>query len=271
MPGRGEEAGPGTHAPADAGLSWDALLTARRGPVTDFLLWAEERERSPVRSMRLENREDLIRVRQILPLFGEPWWAAVVYSCFDSVRGTQAVAHAFKEPVPADQAAAILSELVLPRGAVQHHRTQPGHARAKIALISACSHAREIRLILQEPGGFHERFEELLALPLDWWGRTTCYDLLVRTGMLGIRGQRYQPDRAYLAGSTGPGKGFALVWGVPVNRGNAEHCEQILREWSRRWFDTCARLGVAWEGGPYRAGDFENALCIYQERHSVPR
>jgi hypothetical protein len=257
----------------DQGLAdadWDALLAARRAAVTDFLLWAKAREGIPGRSMRLENREDLARVRQVRPLFSEPWWAAVVYSCFDSVRATQAVAYAFKEPVPADQAAAILSELVLPRGAVQHHRTQPGHARAKIALISACSHAREIRLILQEPGGFHERFEELLA-PLDWWGRTTCYDLLVRTGMLGIGGQRYQPDRAYLASSTGPGKGFALVWGVPVNRGNAEHCEQILREWIRRWVETCDRLGVSWEGAPYQAGDFENALCIYQERHSVQR
>jgi hypothetical protein len=245
---------------------WDALLIARRAPVTDFLLWAEVRERTPGRSMRLENREDLTRVRQVLPLFGQPWWATVVYSCFDSVRGTQAVAKAFREPVLADQAAAILSGLVLPRGAVQHHRTQPGHARAKIALISACRHAEELRSVLFEPGGFHELFEELLALPLDWWGRTTCYDLLVRTGMLGIGGQRYQPDRAYLADSTGPSRGIARVWGVQVSGGNAEQCEQVLREWSRRWVETCARLGVSWEGAPYSAGDFENALCIYQER-----
>jgi len=248
---------------------WQALLIVRRGPVTDFLLWAEERERTPGRSMRLRNREDLHRVRQVLPLFGEPWWAAVVYSCFDSVRGTQAVANAFKQPLPPDQAAAILSGLVLPRGAVQHPRTQPGHARAKIALISACGHAGELRSILHEPGGFHERFEELLALPLRWWGRTTCYDLLVRTGVLGIGGQRYQPDRAYLAGSTGPSKGFVRVWGVQVNRDNAEHCERILKAWSRRWVETCARLGVSWEGAPYSVGDFENALCIYQERPPV--
>jgi len=103
----------------DRGLAdadWEALLTARREPVTDFLLWAEERERTPGRSMRLRNREDLTRVRQVLPLFGEPWWAAVVYSCFDSVRGATAVADAFKEPLPPDQAAAMLSGLVLPRG-----------------------------------------------------------------------------------------------------------------------------------------------------------
>ncbi len=192
-----------------ADADWDALLTARRALVTDFLLWAKERERTPGRSMRLRNREDLTRVRQVLPLFGEPWWAAVVYSCFDSVRGTQAVADAFKEPLPPGQAAAILSGLVLPRGAVQHHRTQPGHRGAKIALISACGHAGGIQSILHEPGGFHQRFERLLALPLPWWARTTCYDLLVRTGMLGIGGQRYQPDRAYLADSTGPSKGFA--------------------------------------------------------------
>ncbi len=252
-----------------ADADWDALLTARRALVTDFLLWAKERERTPGRSMRLRNREDLTRVRQVLPLFGEPWWAAVVYSCFDSVRGTQAVADAFKEPLPPGQAAAILSGLVLPRGAVQHHRTQPGHRGAKIALISACGHAGGIQSILHEPGGFHQRFERLLALPLPWWARTTCYDLLVRTGMLGIGGQRYQPDRAYLADSTGPSKGFARVWGVQVNGGNAEHCEQILREWSRRWAETCARLDISWEGAPYSAGDFENALCIYQERRPV--
>ena len=248
---------------------WDTMLTARRGPVTDFLRWAEERERTPGRSMRLENREDLTRVRQVLPLFGEPWWAAVVYSCFDSVRGTQAVADAFKQPLPPDQAGATLSRLALPRGAVQYHRTQPGHRGAKIALTSACGHAEEIRSILHELGGFHQRFEQLLALPLRWWARTTCYDLLVRTGMLGIGRQSYQPDRAYLADSTGPSKGFARVWGVKVNRGNAEHCEEILREWNWRWAETCARLGVLWEGEPYSAGDFENALCIYQERPAV--
>ena len=99
-----------------ADADWEALLTARRAPVTDFLLWAMERERTPGCSMRLENREDLTRVRQVLRLFGEPWWAAIVYSCFDSVRGTRTVADAFKDPVPADQAAAILAELVLPRG-----------------------------------------------------------------------------------------------------------------------------------------------------------
>ncbi len=137
--------------------NWDTLLTARRGPVTDFLHWAEERERTPGRSMRLENREDLTRVRQVLPLFGEPWWAAVVYSCFDSVRGTQAVADAFKQPLPPDQAGATLSRLALPRGAVQYHRTQPGHRGAKIALTSACGHAEEIRSILHELGGRIER------------------------------------------------------------------------------------------------------------------
>ncbi len=134
---------------------WDTLLTARQGPVTDFLRWAEERERTPGRSMRLRNREDLSRLIQVLPLFGESWCAAVVYSCFDSVRGTQAVADAFEQPLPPDQAAAILSRLVLPRGAVQHHRTQPGHRGAKIALVSACGHAGEIRSILHELGGFH--------------------------------------------------------------------------------------------------------------------
>jgi hypothetical protein len=97
-----------------ADADWDALLTARRSTVIDFLLWADERERTPGRSMRLENREDLTRVRQVLPLFGKPWWAAVVYSCFDSVRGTQAVANTFREPVPADQAAAILSRTAGP-------------------------------------------------------------------------------------------------------------------------------------------------------------
>jgi hypothetical protein len=257
------------HPLADA--DWDALLTARRASVTDFLLWARQRERTPARSMRLENRDDLTRVQQVLPLFDEPWWGAVVYSCFDSIQGTRAVAYAFKAPVRPERAAAILEALVLPRGSVQHHRTQPGHKGARMALISACDAAGEIHRILYGSGGFHQRFEELLALRLDRWGRTTCYDLLVRTGMLSIGGQRYEPDRAYLAGSTGPGKGFAQVWGLQVTRGNAERGEQILRAWSRRWVETCARLGVSWEGAPYSPGDFENALCIYQEHRPVVR
>lgn len=216
--------------------------------------------------MRLKNREDLVRTREILPIFEQDWWGAVVYSCFDSVLGTRAVSDRFNKPISGAHAKKFLGGANLPRGAVQHHRTQPGHTGAKIALISACEHSHELRDVLHAREGFHQRFEELLSLHLRSWGRTTCYDLLVRTGTLGIGGSRYQPDRAYLAGSTGPMKGFNKIWGIQVSKTNAQYCEEILRAWSRRWSETCYHLKVEWDGKPYTSGDFENALCIYQEQ-----
>jgi hypothetical protein len=244
---------------------WSALVRRRRRPIARFLAWAAEREGAD--SMRLANRSDLDRVRRVQDAFAEPWWAAVVYSCFDSEVGTLAVADAFHEPVTAEEAARLLSDIELPAGAVQHHRTQPGHTGARFALVSACARGRDFEGFLKTGHGFHDRYEALRRLRARQWGRTTCYDLLVRAGQLKIGSSaRYEPDRAYLADSTGPREGFKLIWGVDVTRSNADDCETILRKWTAQWQRVADQVGVAWMGEPYRSGDFENALCIFQER-----
>jgi hypothetical protein len=243
---------------------WIELVGARRRWITRFLSWAAEREAED--SMRLSNRGDLRRVRGVLTAFTEAWWAAVVYSCFDSQVGTLAVAEAFQQPVDPESAARLLSSIDLPTKAVQHHRTQPGHTGAKTALISACAQAHDFEQILREGRAFHDRYEALRRLRAKQWGRTTCFDLLVRTGQLGIgNGKTYEPDRAYLADSTGPRNGFRLIWGIEVSRSNADRCEALLRGWSQRWHRIADQLGVTWNGEPYGPGDLENALCIFQE------
>jgi hypothetical protein len=227
--------------------------------------WAAERE--TVDSMRLSNRSDVRRVQQVLDAFSEPWWAVVVYSCFDSETGTRAVASQFQRPVSADRARRLLSRIDLPAGAVQHHRTQLGHQGAVVALISACTQAGDFERILREGGAFHERYEALRKLRAKQWGRTGCLDLLIRAGQLAIgSAARYEPDRAYLAEPTGPRRGFRLVWGVGVTRSNAAECEATLRGWTDRWHDLAGEVGVTWNGEPYQPGDFEGALCIFQER-----
>jgi hypothetical protein len=243
---------------------WINLVGARRHQIAGFLSWVAERE--AVDSMRLSNRGDIRRVQGILDAFADDWWAAVVYSCFDSQTGALAVADAFQRPVSPKEAAGLLSSIELPPGAVQHHRTQPGHTGAKTALISACACAHDFERILREGRAFHDRYEALRGLRAKQWGRTTCFDLLVRTGQLGIGdGNRYEPDRAYLADSTGPRNGFRMIWGIQVTRANADGCEALLRGWTTRWNRIADQVGVTWYGEPYGPGDFENALCIFQE------
>jgi hypothetical protein len=244
---------------------WAALVGIRCRPIARFLSWAAERE--AIDSMRLANRGDINRVRRITGAFGQPWWAAVVYSCFDSEAGTLAVAEAFHGPVSAREAARLVSDMELPTRAVQHHRTQPGHTGAKLALIAACARAPDFEAILNTGSAFHDRYLALRGLQARQWGRTTCYDLLVRTGQLKIGSAvGYEPDRAYLADSTGPRKGFQAIWGIEVNRSNADECETLLRGWSDLWLRVADQVGVTWTGKPYGPGDFENALCIYQDR-----
>jgi hypothetical protein len=244
---------------------WTALISRRRRHIAQFLSWAAGREATD--PLRLANRPDIARVRRVVDGFDEPWWAATVYSCFDSEIGTRAVADAFRSPVDNNAAERLLSRLALPPGAVQGHRTQPAHKGAKLALISACTYADEFESILKTGSGFHDRFLALRSLHATQWGRTTCYDLLVRAGQIRIASAAtYEPDRAYLAESTGPKKGFRLIWGIEVTRSNAEECEELLRSWSRRWEWVAAEVGVEWRGRPFGPGDFENALCIYQER-----
>jgi hypothetical protein len=249
-----------------ADSAWSALVVSRQRPLAMFLKWAAGREASAL-SLRLANRPDIARVWRILDAFAEPWWAATVYTCFDSEVGTRAVADAFRSPVDGEVAQRLLLEINLPLGSVQGHRTQPAHKGAKVALLSACARAAEFESILKTGSAFHDRFLAIRGLQAKQWGRTTCYDLLVRTGQLGIAAaSKYEPDRAYLADSTGPRKGFRLVWGIEVTRSNAEECEALLRWWRDSWHWVADKVGVAWRGEPFSAGDFENALCIYQER-----
>jgi len=254
-----------TTASVLADHQWDRLVSTRQQQIAAFLSWAAEREATD--SLRLANRADIARVQRIVGAFCEPWWGATVYTCFDSEIGARAVAQAFQSPVDRDMAERLLSRIELPFGSVQGHRTQPAHKGAKEALLSACARAGEFESILKAGGGFHDRFLALRALQAKQWGRTTSYDLLVRTGQLAIgSASTYEPDRAYLAESTGPRKGFRLIWRIEVTRSNAEDCEALLRWWSRRWQWVAAEVGVEWTEGPFSPGDFENALCIYQER-----
>lgn len=249
--------------PASDG-DWASLIQARRRHIARFLTWAAGRE--SVDSMRLTNRGDLRRVRAVQDLFEEPWWGAVVYTCFDSEVGTRAVAPLFRTPIDPYEAERSFEKIKLPAGSVQHHRTQPGHTGARIALVSACALADDFEYILREGDGFHGRYEALRQLKAKQWGRTTCFDLLVRAGQLSLgSGHPYSPDRAYLADSTGPRKGFEMLWGIRVTRANAAKCEELLRDWTARWQQVAQRVGVAWAGAPYEPGDFENALCIFQE------
>lgn len=241
------------------------LVSRRQRHIARFLSWAAEQEVTG--SMRLANRADISRANRVMDAFGEPWWAVVVYTCFDSEVGARAAAEAFPRPVSATLATRLLSDLALPVGAVGGHRIQPAHRGAKLALHSACAQAADFQSILNAGTGFHDRYLSLRALKAPQWGRTTCYDLLVRAGQLKIGSASvYEPDRAYLADSTGPRKGFDLIWGIEVTRSNADECEALLRTWTDRWASIAREVGVSWAGKPYGPGDFENALCIFQER-----
>src|SRR5688572_3475753 len=106
---------------------WERLVEARSRELRQFLRWAAACEAGGhATSLRLENREDIARCRAILELFFQPWWAVAVYSCFDSVTGTQVVAPFFSKPVEPAAAREFLERLEFPKGSVQHHRTQAG-------------------------------------------------------------------------------------------------------------------------------------------------
>jgi hypothetical protein len=119
--------------------------------------------------------------------------------------------------------------------------------------------------VLHKPRSFDDRYQRILHEHLDRWGRTTCFDLLLRTGSLGIGGQRYEPEIAYLAGSTGPREGFRIVWGRDVTKRSAPWCEGVLQAWHEHWPEVVSCAGARWSGRPYAPGDLENALCVYQE------
>jgi hypothetical protein len=248
--------------------AWQRLIEKRLGQLSQFLRWAASCEDGgSATSLRLKHREDVARCREVLPLFYEPWWGVVVYSCFDSVTGTRAAAPFFAKPIGTAAAEKTLARLPFPARSVQHHRTQATLTGAKRSLTSVCDKADAIQTImLATDGTFEDRFNRLMALGIWWWGRTTCFDALIRAGALAINGRGFRPNTAHLLGSSGPAAGFAQIWGVEVTRSTADTCEGILKRWSERWSYVATIARVDWSGTGYDTGDFENALCIFQER-----
>lgn len=247
--------------------AWEQLIGARATQLRHFLDWAAACEAgAPETSLRLRTRSDVVRCSSTLDLFDESWWGVVVYSCFDSVVGTQVAARAFREPPPAGVAQAAVEDLQFPRGSVQHHRTQSGLRGAKASLVSACEKADQIEDAVTLLGlSFDDRFRRLGEINVRWWGRTTHFDLLLRAGELAVGGERYGPDKAYLADSRGPAAGFEKIFGVKVTGGLSDVGEAILRRWTSRWTEVARGVGADWDGEPYDSGDFENALCIFQK------
>lgn len=240
------------------------LARKRKRHVARFLRWSSVREDTGD-SLRWSTRLDISDADEAAHLFEEVWWGLVVFTSFGSVVGARIVANDFHRPRSPQQAQQLLDRIAFPHGSVGHHRTRPGVAGAKAALVSACEQAGEFREILHKGAGFRDRFEDLLDLPARQWGRTTCFDLVLRAGALGVGGSRFAPDRAYLEGSTGPSAGFERVWGIAVTKRNAEWCEALLVCWTENWQLVVEEVGVSWYGDPYTPGDFENALCIFQE------
>ncbi|HSH61127.1 MAG TPA: hypothetical protein VK988_16100 [Acidimicrobiales bacterium] len=151
---------------------------------------------------------------------------------------------------------------------MQHHRAQSTRTGARRSLVSACDKADDIENVLCECGvAFDERFAALMKFRVSCWGRTTCFDVLLRAGALAVSGETYRPDKAYLRGSQGPSAGSKRLWGVPVTVSNADLCAELLRRWTQRWDAVASTVGVGWEGKPYDSADFENALCVFQEPH----
>jgi hypothetical protein len=151
------------------------------------------------------------------------------------------------------------------------HRIQATHRGAKEALVAACQHAETLHdILLNGEEDFDERYGRLRALRARQWGRTTCFDLLLRGAALDIADRPYRPKRAYLEGSRGrgPASGFKMVWGEAVTPQTAAWCEHVLAWWSENWMSVAGSVGVAWQGEPYVPADLENALCIYQERQA---
>jgi len=242
-----------------------ALVRERKEQLRHFLIWAISCETSGW-SMRWYNRQDIKDAAIAGSWFPDQWWGVTVFTCFGSLKGVQSVRASFEHPLKPDQAWDNLQQVSFERGSIGHHRIQPAHKGAKTALVAACQYAEMFHQILFSGGSFDDRFESLRALHAPQWGRTTCFDLLLRAAALGVGEQNYMSDRAYLAGSTGPASGFKGVWGIQVTWRNADWCEDVLRWWSNNWSLVCGEVGVEWSGDPYVPADFENALCIYQER-----
>jgi hypothetical protein len=243
-----------------------ALVDRRSAEVRAFLEWAAPYEQPGGGSMRHDQRPDIADADRLTNLFPERWWGVVVFTCFGRDSGTEDVANSFQWPLPAEEAADVLARIAFRRPAIGHHRIQAGIVGAKGALISACDLWEEFRAVLFGGGTFEDRYTRLRALRARQWGRTTLFDLLLRAGALGVGDTSYAPTRAYLAGSTGPSKGFRRIFDTPVTNTNADWCEAVLAAWSTHWDAVARRVGTEWPGPPYVPADFENTLCIFQER-----
>jgi hypothetical protein len=245
-----------------------ALVDERRDEVRAFVDWAEDEETGGL-SMYLVNRPDVCDAREAAALYPEAWWGVVVFTCFGSLNSTRAIRDVFARPVDAQTAEGLLAAVEFTKPKVGHHRIQQGLVGAKKALIAACDRSDFLQEVLHTRSSFDDRYQRLLSAGLARWARTTCFDLLLRAGALGIGGQYYGPEIAYLAGSTGPKAGFHAVWGRHVTAGTAAWCEGLLQAWHRHWAEVVDRVGARWSSSQYAPGDLENALCIYQERADV--
>jgi hypothetical protein len=253
-----------TESPVDA---LDVLVGQRRRQVGDFMRWAAKKEENPSDSLRWSRRSDIDAAKQAASGFPEQWWGLTVFTCFWWHEPIADIVEGFQRPLDPGSARRYLDRVRLPVGSISNHRTQRGHKGALIALIAACKHSSEFKRILTaDLGGFDPRFRALWRLPAPDWGRTTSFDLILRAGAIGVGGHHYAPEIAYLAGSTGPGRGFERVWGVSVEKKGGPWCEDLLGAWINKWREVAKTVGVRWTGTPYDAGDLENALCIYQER-----
>jgi hypothetical protein len=242
-----------------------ALVDERRDEVRAFVDWAEVHETGS-QSMYLANRHDIRDAGEAASLYPKAWWGVVVFTCFGSLNSARAVRHVLSEPVDADTADKLLASVCFSYPTVGHHRIQQGLLGAKKALVAACGRSDLLHEVVHTQRSFDDRYQRLRGSYLARWGRTTCFDLLLRTGALGIGGQTYEPEFAYLAGSTGPKAGCRAVWGQDVSNQTAAWCEGLLQAWHRHWREVVDRIGTQWSGRPYAPGDLENALCIYQER-----
>jgi len=252
-----------------------SLVAGRRDSVRRYLEWALANERDavdegePQLSMRMENRSDIRSAAEAAEFFAERRWGVVVFTCFGSKLGAGTVAPWFRRPVSPLQADAMLSKISFPSRSVGHHRIQSTLTGAKQALVAACADDDFFCDVLHHGEDFDTRYGRLRGARLRQWGRTTCFDLLLRAGALAIGGARCLPDFAYLAGSTGPRKGFAAIFGVPVTSETAPWAEGVLRTWAENWKDVCKDVGVDWEGDPLYPRDQENFLCVYQENRAA--
>lgn len=257
-----------------------ALAGKRSTPIRRYLQWALANEHLAARddgvgsSLRMECRSDIRDAAAAAALFPEQWWGVVVFTCFGSNLGTETAAPSFQRHRDAAEAQAELDRIVFPTGSVGQHRIQATLRGAKEALVAACERHDLFHSVLHSHHDFDQRYRTLRAARVRQWARTTCFDLLLRAGALGVGGERYLPELAYLAGSTGPRKGFAAVFGVDPDHGSSPWAEAVLAAWAENWRAVADRVGADWDGPPLYPRDQENFLCVYQERlerGQVPR